>query len=228
MSRVIDLTGQKFGKLTVIKRVENNKDGRAQWLCKCDCGNTKIALGKTLRNGKTTTCGCYYSLIGKRFGKLIVRESTLLRDKQGSIIYQCECDCGNKCLVSARCLTGNNTHSCGCLRSIGENIIEQILKKNNINYIREYTRDEWRFLDTNYLGKFDFYLPDYNRLIEFDGIYHYEDVKNREWNLIKYQEHDKIKNNWAIENKIDLIRIPYWKRDNITLNMLLQNEYLIN
>ncbi len=39
MSNFIDLTGQKFGRLTVIKRVENTKEGRAKWLCQCECGH---------------------------------------------------------------------------------------------------------------------------------------------------------------------------------------------
>ena len=37
-----DLTGQKFGRLTVIKRADNNKNGSTRWLCKCDCGNTIV------------------------------------------------------------------------------------------------------------------------------------------------------------------------------------------
>lgn len=59
MSKIIDLTGQKFGKLTVVKRAGSTKDGRAQWLCKCDCGNTCIVMGKLLRNGSVKSCGCY-------------------------------------------------------------------------------------------------------------------------------------------------------------------------
>ena len=57
-SKVKDLTDQSFGKLTVLKRAENTKDGRAQWLCKCECGNTKVIKGKYLLNGDTKSCGC--------------------------------------------------------------------------------------------------------------------------------------------------------------------------
>lgn len=56
--RVIDLTGQRFGKLTVIKRVENTKHGSAQWLCKCDCGNEIIVIGNNLVRNHTKSCGC--------------------------------------------------------------------------------------------------------------------------------------------------------------------------
>lgn len=56
---VIDMTGMQFGKLTVLRRVDNNSHGSAQWLCRCTCGNEKVILGSNLRNGKTTSCGCY-------------------------------------------------------------------------------------------------------------------------------------------------------------------------
>lgn len=59
MNKFIDLTGQRFGRLTVIKRVENNKYGSVQWLCLCDCGTKKIILGICLRGG-TKSCGCLH------------------------------------------------------------------------------------------------------------------------------------------------------------------------
>ena len=52
-----DLTGQRFGRLTVIKRVESNKSG-TRWLCKCDCGNETVALAPNLKRGNTSSCGC--------------------------------------------------------------------------------------------------------------------------------------------------------------------------
>ena len=50
--------GNKYGKLTVIEKKENNKFGTTRWLCKCDCGNLTVTNGLTLRNGKTKSCGC--------------------------------------------------------------------------------------------------------------------------------------------------------------------------
>lgn len=58
MSKFKDLTGQKFGRLTVIKRADNNKNGSTRWLCKCDCGNEKIVEGGHLRSNKIKSCGC--------------------------------------------------------------------------------------------------------------------------------------------------------------------------
>ena len=58
--KCIDLTGQKFGKLTVIKRVEN-KGIQPCWLCKCECGNEKVIRGSNLKSGTTMSCGCLQS-----------------------------------------------------------------------------------------------------------------------------------------------------------------------
>ena len=58
MSMVKDLTGKVFGRLTVIKRAENDKNGRARWLCKCSCGNESVKTGKLLLNGHCKSCGC--------------------------------------------------------------------------------------------------------------------------------------------------------------------------
>lgn len=58
----IDLTGQKFGKLTVVKRVEDyispKRKRQIQWLCKCDCGNEIVVNGNSLKKGYTKSCGC--------------------------------------------------------------------------------------------------------------------------------------------------------------------------
>ena len=58
MSTLIDLSGQRFGRLTVIKRADNHRN-RTAWLCKCDCGNEKIVCSPELCNGDTKSCGCY-------------------------------------------------------------------------------------------------------------------------------------------------------------------------
>lgn len=62
MRKVIDLTKQKFGKLTVIKRAKDyispNGNKMIMWLCKCDCGKEVITQGNGLKNGHTKSCGC--------------------------------------------------------------------------------------------------------------------------------------------------------------------------
>lgn len=58
MGKLVDLTGKRFTKLLVIKRVANDKSGNPHWLCKCDCGNYKVIQGGNLRSGHTKSCGC--------------------------------------------------------------------------------------------------------------------------------------------------------------------------
>lgn len=55
-----DLTGMRFGRLVAIERAENTKQGRAQWKCKCDCGNEKVIRRSSLLDGDTQSCGCLF------------------------------------------------------------------------------------------------------------------------------------------------------------------------
>ena len=65
MSRFIDLTRQRFGRLTVVQRAETDKRGHAIWLCRCDCGNKTVVPGSVLRQGATQSCGCFRSEIAR-------------------------------------------------------------------------------------------------------------------------------------------------------------------
>lgn len=58
MTKMISLTGKRFGKLLVLERAESSNSGRTRWRCKCDCGSETIVDGFLLRNGKTKSCGC--------------------------------------------------------------------------------------------------------------------------------------------------------------------------
>lgn len=58
MGKVIDLAGQKFGRLVVLSRAENDKFGNAHWLCQCDCGAVHTVRGLDLRSGHSRSCGC--------------------------------------------------------------------------------------------------------------------------------------------------------------------------
>lgn len=73
--KIKNMTGQRFGKLRVIKYVGNyispKKSKSAKWLCKCDCGKEIIVIGKNLRKGATKSCGCLWQKLSKEgtFGK---------------------------------------------------------------------------------------------------------------------------------------------------------------
>ena len=114
-----DLTGMRFGKLTVIKDTGKSSGKGKLWLCKCDCGNTKEVSDSALRFNMTKTCGCTKyngkDLTGQRFGRLTVLEKTNKRC-HGYIVWKCKCDCGNIVEIPMHNLSYNNsTRSCGCL-----------------------------------------------------------------------------------------------------------------
>lgn len=58
MSNCVDITGQRFGWITVIKRLPNSANRNAMWLCRCDCGKEWQVKGEYLRSGRTKSCGC--------------------------------------------------------------------------------------------------------------------------------------------------------------------------
>lgn len=64
--RLVDLTGQRFGRLTVISRAENSNSGKSRWLCRCDCGNECVVHSLSLRSGNTKSCGCLRSEVSQK------------------------------------------------------------------------------------------------------------------------------------------------------------------
>lgn len=66
MSKCIDLVGKKFNKLTIVKRVNNDKHGNSCWLCKCDCGNTTIVPANELKRDGVKSCGCFRKQFAKQ------------------------------------------------------------------------------------------------------------------------------------------------------------------
>ena len=65
VSHAKDITGQRFGMLTVMKRAGTNKHRKALWKCKCDCGRTTVVSSVDLVTGNTKSCGC----LGKHYAK---------------------------------------------------------------------------------------------------------------------------------------------------------------
>ena len=227
------LVGQKFGKLTVIKPTNERINNSIVWECICDCGNKKNVPTHLLKSGHTKSCGCLVrktqgiDITNKRFGKLIALYP-IDNKKRSTIIWHCVCDCGKECDVDGSNLRLGLTQSCGCIKSsIGESNIEKILKEHNISYIKEYTEPSLQ------LKRFDFAIINNNkiiRLVEFDGEQHFNQNRGTWQNhesLEIIQQRDKIKNEWAAAHNIPLVRIPYWERDNITLEILLGDKYLV-
>lgn len=109
----IDLTGQRFGKLTVLEYVKV-QNGTSKWKCQCDCGNITYKTTGHLNAG-AVSCGCLkqLDLTGKRFGKLVILEKAG-RNQNRATLWKCQCDCGNICEKSVGDLNAGFATSCGC------------------------------------------------------------------------------------------------------------------
>ena len=234
--RYIDLTGQKFGKWLVLKEIENQRysNGHRMWECQCECGIIRAIDTSSLTTGHSKSCGCTKknrlgkpsnNLVGQKYDKLLVLEKTNRSDSKNGIIWKCQCDCGNICYKTTSSLHKSLISSCGCVNlSKGCYEIEQILKSNNIDFIKEY-----KFIDCSFLKPlpFDYFLPDYNLLIEFDGEQHFINKPHFE-EVEKIHHKDMIKNNYCFKNNISLIRIPY-NYSNLSINDLLpDSKFILN
>lgn len=114
--------GYRFGRMTVIGKTSEKKNGFSVWRCRCDCGNEVLMDTRWIRRGTKLDCGCITKLspairdlTGQRFGKLQVLEATDRRDAGGSVIWRCHCDCGKDVEVSRSQLVSGYKKSCGCL-----------------------------------------------------------------------------------------------------------------
>lgn len=197
----IDETGNKYGRLTVLRRATENEcqSGAgmpAIWVCKCECGKTVLVPGRDLRNGHQVSCGCYAkdkaaelaqilgkkrkaNLVGKKFGYLtVLEESQRSEDKDNpNTIWKCQCTCGAIAYVRSNYLLSGHTSSCGCQRynykGSGGSQGEQLIASllNQNNII--YEREKI-FKDLRQgLYRFDFYIPSLNIVIEYNGEQHY-------------------------------------------------------
>lgn len=117
MPKLIDLTGKKFGKLTVLEKAEPHytKSGVSKvfWKCVCDCGCVTDISAVSLSSGQTLSCGCanIEDLSGKRFDRLSV--VTYVGDLKDNL-WRCRCDCGNVVDIKGNILKRGLKKSCGC------------------------------------------------------------------------------------------------------------------
>lgn len=235
-----DLTNQQFGRLIAIQKGKKDKAGHQYWICQCDCGNIVEVNSDNLRRGLTQSCGCLHSkitsslnfedLTHQTFGMLtVLHRSSKIGDKR--VKWICQCECGNLVEVQANNLKSGHTKSCGCVNSLGEKIIGDILRENNIIFQKEFVFTD---LPTR---RFDFGIINNNNellyLIEFDGKQHFR--FNHTWHQTQEefelaQKRDQEKNEYCITNSIPLIRIPYYDINKITVSELIPqtSNYLIN
>ena len=119
MPRFIDLAGQQFGELTVIKRLPNryteSGNQKTIWECQCSCGQVIGINSESLRNGLSKSCGHNkeVDITCQRFGKLIALRKNG-QDKWQRNMWLCLCDCGEYATITIGNLTSGNSTSCGC------------------------------------------------------------------------------------------------------------------
>lgn len=93
-SRCKDITGQRFVRLVVVRRVANSEAGLARWLCRCDCGQEIEAIGGALRSGNTRSCGCLWlernrTSKNRRHGHILAHKQSPEYQSWASAIQRC-------------------------------------------------------------------------------------------------------------------------------------------
>lgn len=232
-----DLVGQVFDKLTVLREdgyyeyPSGERDYK--WRCLCECGNEATFRGNSLKSKGNHNCGCYRKssrisdsdMVGKRFGRLTVisRESNIMSTTGTAVNrWLCECACGRDVIVRGASLRNGHTSSCGCYRfemlsvsadykSKSEEDVIAYLDSAGLTYIREKT-----YVDLIGVGEgllsYDFYIevkPNVFILVECHGLQHYEPVEFFGGQLAyeRQVEHDARKRLYAKTHKIPLLEI---------------------
>lgn len=122
-------------------------------------------------------------------------------------------NCGHEWNAMIKSRAGKNNSGCPkCNESKGEKTISNFLNINNIKFIQEFIIPKCKYKRAL---PFDFYLSDYDILIEYDSILHYEDKFDNLEEFKLVQLRDSIKTQFCIDHNITLVRIPYWDFDNI-------------
>ena len=229
--------GDKFGRYTILYKESETGQG-GLYRCRCECGVEKTIKRQFLLDGSIVSCGCYsreeksqrqlIDITGQRFGLLTVLSKS---DYQGGdgVYWNVRCDCGNEKVVSGHAIRRGDIISCGCSkRSNGEMIIEQLLLENNLFYKSEYT-----FPDLPRL-RYDFVIFDKNqnpiRIIEYDGKQHFEPVDyfGGEKRFQQQVTNDAIKNQYAFNHNIPIVRFPYTDIRGLTFDAIMGDKYLLH
>ena len=211
-----DLTGKTINGVKVLRIVDGIGGAgiHKKWVCECPmCGKEYITQQNHIKQRKLPFCvECVNELredlVGKKYGHLTV-DRMIPQEKYKRTLCSCTCDCGaTEIIVQANHLKNGETKSCGCLKSYPEEQIATILTNNKIVFEREK-----KFSDLKYKNKlrFDFYLPEINLVIEYNGKQHYEhiDYYGNEDDFKIAQLRDRIKQEYCVKNNINYLVIRY-------------------
>ena len=219
-SQFIDMTGQTYNNVFV-KGLAYDSPKKKEWFCTClICGKDFVAEGANIRHGNTKSCGCtrfeklrelkFHDLTNQIFGDVLVKSFAGYENQRA--MWNCYCMlCNNEFVSSGHDILAGDVKSCGCGKSNPERIIMNYLQQQKINFIHQ---KKFVGCKSKRLLPFDFYLPDYNLAIEYDGELHYLETTLKN-NLERTKKYDAIKTKYCEENDIILLRIPYWEKDSI-------------
>lgn len=222
MPRRLDLTGQVYGELIVIEMLYGYRfiNGKPRTYCRCcsQNGDEVIVRADALQSGATKSIkgagktGKPANITGMKFGLLTALYPTDKRASNGSIIWICKCDCGKSTEVSVGNLMRGHTLSCGCRhQSKWEMFIGDYLTLLNVTFYPQKRFKNCKNKKQSDMLPFDFYLPDYNVCIEYDGEHHFQPIDG--WGgydkFLVTQENDQIKNEYCAAHNIALLRLPY-------------------
>lgn len=217
MGKIIDLIGEKFGKLEVIKKEKSNhKRKTSMWLCRCECGNTKIISSHDLKHG-TISCGCESELNRKKF-KEKYRKGVITKEKRLRNIYLG---------MIGRCLN-NNSNAYGRYGGRGITICQEWLKDYFIfekwalqhGYERNLTIDRIN-VNGNYEPSNCRWITNTeqqnnrrnNHMVEIDGIVHtiaeWSNISGIKQNTILYRIRRGKNNKEAVFSKTTIKRKSY-------------------
>lgn len=197
MENQLNLTGQKFGHLTIMCKADKKAKSGSMWICKCDCGNVITVTRSNLKSGNTMSCGCQThalsqetrrkngfvkDLTGQKFGLLEVIQKSTKRSGTNPM-WECLCACGNHTVVIQENLLNGHTRSCGCMRfDIGSQSLTHGLSNTRLYHI-------WRGM----IARCKYPSQDSYHLYGGRGISVCEEWRN---NFVSFY-------NWAIDNGYD-------------------------
>jgi hypothetical protein len=231
MSKFIDLTEQKFNRLLVIKREENDRFGKTRWLCRCDCGNEKIINGNSLVSGSSKSCGCLNTEkiqlrnIKNKHGETHGCSGTKTYRAWGSMIQRCT----NSKHIGYKNYGGRDKPITVCdrwnpkkggsfenfLKDIGE--IPKGLTFDRIDNNGDYSLDNWRLATRSVQAKNRRTNIKIDRLCLKD----YCKIKNLNYSTIR----GRIRNGMSLEKALN---IPIRKRNKLRIdlkgNLIMQDD----
>lgn len=217
----INNIGQKFGRLTIVDILWDEKPTKAA--CRCDCGNDYIGVKTDIVNGHTRSCGCLQSentsVANTKDWTGYVAESGVKFIKQdhmndkGQWVWECECPlCGSLFYELPAKVNNGHATSCGCrIQSLGESCVKSVLEDMGIEFHPQYTFDDCKYI---YVLRFDFGILHNGKLlglIEYDGKQHFEPIEYFGGldGFNKTKKRDQIKNTYCGIHNIPLLRLPY-------------------